>query len=59
MSMKVSDCLPQRLDEWSIRLICGDPGDAINGARGAMDPAGRQKMRAFTPTAQEKIGENS
>ena len=57
--MKVSDFLLQRLDKWNIRLICGDPGDVINGGTGAMDPAGRQKMRAFTPTAQEKIGENS
>ena len=59
MSMKVSDFLPQRLDEWNTRLICGSPGDVINGCRGSMDPACRQKMRAFTSTAQEKIGENS
>ena len=59
MSMKVRDCLPKRLDARSLRLLCGDPGDAINGGRGAMDPASRRKMRAFTPTAQETIGENS
>ncbi|MEO6974145.1 MAG: hypothetical protein ABI135_12090 [Rhodoferax sp.] len=59
MSMQASDLLPQRLDGWNTRLICGDPGDVINGGTGAMHPAGRRKMCAFTPTAQEMIGENS
>lgn len=66
--MNVSDFLLQRLGEWNIRRIYGYPGDGIKGIMGAMDRAddsleaaraGYEKMCAFMPTAQGKIGENS
>src|SRR5438034_7228018 len=64
MSHTTSDFLVQRLFDWGVRRLYGDPGDGINGIMGALDRADgkidfvqvrHEEMAAFMACAHAKF----
>src|SRR5438034_7107474 len=64
MSHTTSDFLVQRLFDWGVRRLYGDPGDGINGIMGALDRADgkidfvqvrHEEMAAFAACAHAKF----